>query len=268
MYELTNPQKSIWLMEQYFQGTPINNICGHFIIKQETDLKLLNTALNCFIKNNDSFKLRFALKNGELFQYFIDDKNYNFEVLNIENENQIEVFAKKEVNTRLDILSSRPFDFKLFKLSSGFGGFIIHTHHIISDAATISILCTEVAQIYSKLLKNEEIAKKTYSYIDYIASEKEYLKSTRFEKDKTYWNSFLTPLPEVATFIPSKSESSDNYKAKRKGFVIDNKFFKKIKEYCLLTNTSVYNFLIGVYSIYLGRVNNLEEFTIRNTNFK
>ena len=41
MYELTNPQKSIWLTEQYFQNTTINNICGSLIIKQDTDLNIL-----------------------------------------------------------------------------------------------------------------------------------------------------------------------------------------------------------------------------------
>ena len=28
LYELTNPQKSIWLTEQYYKGTSVNNICG------------------------------------------------------------------------------------------------------------------------------------------------------------------------------------------------------------------------------------------------
>ena len=57
IYELTNPQKSIYLTEQYFQNTTINNICGSVLIRQKVNLKLLNTAINFFVKNNDSFKL-------------------------------------------------------------------------------------------------------------------------------------------------------------------------------------------------------------------
>lgn len=95
MYELTNPQKSIWLTEQYFQNTTINNICGSLIIKQNTDLNILNKAINIFVKNNDSFKLRFKQNGSELEQYFSKDEDFNFEILNIIEEKQIEVFAKK-----------------------------------------------------------------------------------------------------------------------------------------------------------------------------
>ena len=202
MYELTNPQKSIWLTEQYFQNTTINNICGSLIIEQETNLKILNEAINIFIRNNDSFKLRFKQIGSELKQYFAPDEFFSFEILDISQENQIEICAKKMVDTKFNIADSRVFDFKLFKLSSGFGGFIVNVHHIISDAATFSLIGTEIVQIYSNLVNNEVVPSKTFSYVDYINSEKEYLDSSRFEKDRVFWEENLADMPEVAT-IPS-----------------------------------------------------------------
>lgn len=263
MYELTNPQKSIWLTEQYFQNTTINNICGSLLIKQDTDLKLLNKAINIFVRNNDSFKLRFKQSSSNIEQYFAKDEYFNFEVLDISDENQIEVFAKKIVNTKFNIFDSRVFDFKLFKLSSGFGGFIVNVHHIISDAATFSLIGTEIAEIYSKLLNNEEIPTKNYSYIDYINSEKEYLKSSRFEKDKAFWAENLNPLPEIATVFSLKNVADINdYKAKRLEFILNSNLISKIKDYCAQNKVSLFNFLIGIYSIYLGRINNMDNFLI------
>lgn len=32
LYDLTNPQKSIWLTEQFYRGTSINVICGTVLI--------------------------------------------------------------------------------------------------------------------------------------------------------------------------------------------------------------------------------------------
>ena len=263
MYELTYPQKSIWLTEQYFQDTTINNICGSLIIKQNTDLNLLNTAINLFIQNNDSFQLRFKHKKENLLQDFAKDENYNFEILPIEKENQIEEFAKKMVNNKIDLFNSRIFDFKLFKLSSGFGGFIVNVHHIISDAATFSFIGTEIVQIYSQLLKNEKISPKNYSYIDFIHSEEEYLKSSRFEKDKAFWQENLTPLPEVAT-IPSvrKTNHTNDYRAKREELVFDHTLVSKIRDFCTANQVSIFNFLTGIYSIYIGRVNHMENFLL------
>ena len=34
-YNLTNPQKSIWVTEEYFKGSAINNICGTALIRQK-----------------------------------------------------------------------------------------------------------------------------------------------------------------------------------------------------------------------------------------
>ena len=262
LYELTNPQKSIYLTEQYFQNTTINNICGSVVIRQNVNLKLLNTAINYFIKNNDSFKLRLKQVDSEVFQYFAQDQEYNFEKIDIQEESQIESFAKKEVNTKFDLFSSCLFNFKLFKLNSGFGGFIINAHHIVSDAATLSMLAVEIVQNYSKLLKNQKIDSKTYSYLDYIESENKYLESSRFEKDKSYWDKMLTPLPEVATFVPQNTENSDTPNAKREEFSLDLALVNKIKKYCSQNHISMYNFLIGIFAIYLGKTNNMEIFTI------
>ena len=262
VYELTNPQKSIWFTEQYYKGTTINNICGSVLIEQKVDLELLNKAINKFIENNDSFKLRLKLINGTPYQYFVDDTNYNFDIINISDVSEIETYAKKMVSAPFEIIDSKLFDFKLFKLSNGFGGFIVNAHHIISDAATFSFIGTEVMSAYSMFQKNEPIPKKEYSYIDYIKSEKDYLASNRFEKDKAYWNDLLTPLPEVATIPTLKSTEQDSCEAGRKEYVFDSEYMQKINDFCKEHHISTYNFLIAIYSLYIGRVNNLSDFLI------
>ena len=50
-YDLTNPQKSIWSMEEFYKGSNINNICSMVMIKEEVDLDRLNKAVNIFIQN-------------------------------------------------------------------------------------------------------------------------------------------------------------------------------------------------------------------------
>ena len=56
-FSLTNPQKSIWNMEKYFEGTSINNICTIGIINEYIDEKIMVKALNNIVKNNDSFRI-------------------------------------------------------------------------------------------------------------------------------------------------------------------------------------------------------------------
>lgn len=48
LYDLTNPQKNIWITEQYYNGNPINNICGTVYIKEKLDFQKLGTICKYF----------------------------------------------------------------------------------------------------------------------------------------------------------------------------------------------------------------------------
>lgn len=261
VYELTNPQKSIWFTEQYYKGTTVNNICGSVLIEQKVNIDLLNIAINKFIENNDSFKIRLKLIDGNVYQYFTENSTYDFEILNLKDSSEIEKHAKQMVSLPFEMIDSKLFDFKLFTLANGYGGFIVNAHHLISDAATFSFIATEVTSNYSMLLKNEPIPKKEYSYIDYINSEKDYLTSKRFEKDKAYWNELYSDIPEIAS-IPSFKNEPNSPLSNRLEFTFDENLLNKLNSYCKENKISLYNFLIAIYSIYIGRINNINCFSL------
>ena len=50
LYNLTIPQKAIYLAEQYSSGTSLNSIGGNLIIEENVNLDLLEKALNIFVK--------------------------------------------------------------------------------------------------------------------------------------------------------------------------------------------------------------------------
>ena len=53
-FELSNPQNSIWLTEQFYTNTNINNICGVFNFNSQIDTSLLSKAINILVKQNDA----------------------------------------------------------------------------------------------------------------------------------------------------------------------------------------------------------------------
>ena len=69
MYELTNPQKSIWFTEEVFKDTPISNIAGTVLIDDKVDFNLLEEAINIFVERNYSFRLKFVIENQTVKQY-------------------------------------------------------------------------------------------------------------------------------------------------------------------------------------------------------
>ena len=64
--KLSFPQKNIWLVEKFNEGTNINSIVGTIEIKNGFDTKKCNEAINEIIKNLSS-DLQYYLKSESTF---------------------------------------------------------------------------------------------------------------------------------------------------------------------------------------------------------
>ena len=265
VYNLTNPQKSIWLTEQFFKGTPIENITGCVIVLEKLNLKALQKAINLFVKSNDSFRLKFTVKDDKPLQYLSSFSEFEIENVMVNTDEDIKDIENEMSNTPFEVLDNLLFSFKTFTFPDGHGGFVITAHHLISDAWTAGLVVNEIMDYYEKIINSQIIDNKNPSYLDYITSEQEYLNSEKFNKDKEFWNEIFKTVPEVAT-IPSinveNSNSSLSCKAKRKQFVIPKETLNLINEFCKQNKASAFNFFMAVLAIYLSRVSSLDDFTI------
>ena len=274
VYELTNPQKSIWYMEEYFKGTPINNICGNLTINESVDFEKFAKAINLFIKYNDNFQIRLFIDDCVPKQYFCEFEEYTFDIIDVNTKEDVQNLENEMVDIPFQVIDMPLFRFKLFRFPNGQGGFVINIHHIISDAATLGLVCSNISKIYSDLKDGIEPNLTFPSYKEYILTEKEYLLSDRLKKDEQYWNDKFEIIPEVATIPPSKERISNcSSNSKRKAFVLSSNTINNIRKICREEKISLYNFFMAVYSLYVGRVSNLNEFVIgtpilNRTNFK
>ena len=263
LYDLTNPQKSIWLTEQYYKDTVINNLCGTVNIDEKVDFDILCKSIQVLLNNNDSFKIKLCFdKNNNICQYFDNNINFDKTVYEIKDYIELKNLEKEMTAVPFSLINSQLFEFKIFKYKNGKGGFIVKAHHLICDACTAGLIASKVMSIYSSLMKNEELSIASTSYTTYISSENEYLNSEKFEKDKEYWNSVFETIPEIGTIPSILHESNMSCKASRKLFILDKDLVKKINDYCLDNKISAFNFFMGIYAIYIGRVSNLDDFVL------
>ena len=88
LYDLTAPQKSIWLTEQYYKNTNINNVCGVFFSDIPLNFTVLEKVLKSVVKNNESFRTRLVLKNGEIKQYFEEYSDFEIETILVNSDEE------------------------------------------------------------------------------------------------------------------------------------------------------------------------------------
>ena len=269
LYDLTNPQMNIWAAEQYYNNTAVNNVGGTVLLKAKLNFNILQKAVANVLRKNDNFHIHITKENNVVKQYFAFEE-YVPAIVEIKNLQELHKVESELCQESFDLLSSKQlFETKLFKLPNNHGGVIVVMHHIISDSWTLGLYCNEIVNEYQSLLDAEIIESDSslcgqFSYKSFIKEDIDYLNSDSFEKDKKYWNNVFETIPEVAT-VPSTVKKLTNKitcSAARQAFNISKQNSIKILDYCRKNRISVYNFLMAIYSIYIGRVSNLADFVI------
>lgn len=266
LFQLTNPQKSIWSLEQFYKNTSLNNIGGTLVIKEKLKFELLEKSINKFIENNDSFRIRLHFNDdGSINQFF---SNYIFQKIDLINLNSYNELLKKEkelIENSFSLLNNPLYKFVMFKFDDETGGIIMIAHHLIADGFACNLAANQIAYIYNSLLKEENSLIPSYSYKDYILSEKEYIKSSKFEKDKKYWNKLFENIPETVSLSTSSDKTIgtfENINSSREVFTLKKDLLVKINDFCKFNKISKYNFFMAIYSLYIGKVNDINDFVI------
>ena len=149
VYELTNPQKSIWYTEQFYNDSNINNITRYLKIEKNVDLKALEKAFNYLVMKNESFHTKIMLEETTPKQYFDDFIYENIEIIDLKDETQLLEFESSFPMQHIDVLDNFLFLTKLLRFPDGSGILMLTTHHLISDAWTMSLVLEKNYQCYN-----------------------------------------------------------------------------------------------------------------------
>lgn len=269
VYNLSKPQESIWLTEQYFKNTNINRIISIADFSAKIDnlnFELLNQSINNTVKSNDNFQTRLFLENGEIKQYYSDFEEFKCEIIEVSSIEELIEEDRKRKNI-FNLIESPLYEFKLFKLKeTNTGGILANFHHIICDGFTAALCVRQIFESYKSLIEKgnlPELNPNGYSYTQYLNSEREYVQSKKFIKDKEYWEQVFETIPEVATIYSNKkAQNIISPEAERETYIIDKDLMIKIKNLCDRLKISVYNFFMAVFGIYISRSSRLDDFVI------
>lgn len=267
VYELTNPQKSIWYTEQFFKGSSVNTICGTVFINEPINISFLKDSICHVIKNNTCFSLNFTMNNNEPKQFFCDldfDSMDFLKIISFDSMNDLISYRNQIIKNELSVENNNLFGFYIFQVANGSSGFFLNIHHLLADSWTLGLICNEIIKTYQNFKNKKALENCTSSYLDYINSEQMYLNSEKYIKDKNFWNSLFQKAPDIAT-LPGTSNTKNSLEscsANRKSYAISNNLVASIKSFCTKNKISVFNFFMAVYGIYVGKACNLDDFII------
>ena len=251
-FELTNPQKSILMSENFYGNPHIFVIPAWTNMHTDINYEILEQAINYTVKNHDIHRVRFIRMGEDVVQYFENYTPFDVPKIVINDMDELEDYLK---NVTFDIFGGQMIKFLMYEnASTGVGGFACVLHHLIGDAWSLSLIAEETMIAYAELLKSGTTNNcRVSSYKNFIDSEAEYLESEKYQKDKEFWESKFTESSDIFSFKSNSSffETSST----RKIFPVQENLIK----YCKENKISLFSFFFAAYSLYFSRIINSNE---------
>ena len=257
LFKLTAQQKNIWNTQMFYSNSSINNIGGYVNIEQEVDFKALERAINLFVNHTDCIRYHFVQNGDNISQYESPYVPFKIDIVDLKDIDEVNAIGSKLLDQPFDIIDKNLFSFTIFRFPNGNGGFIGIFHHLICDAWSMGLLISRIMDIYSSLIKENNDFTDYPSYLNYIESNEQYLSSSKFEKDKEFWNACFEKEPEHAFVYNEKNDimAIPNANGAREVCTVDNDLSEKISLFCKENNASIYSFFMAIYLLYLAKIN-------------
>lgn len=99
-YELTNPQKNIYLREEYYPNTSINNISFTYYFEKDLNPEICVKAINKIIESNDALRIRIKKDGNNVFQYISQYCYEEIPIFNCVNKTLIEKKQEMEIDAK------------------------------------------------------------------------------------------------------------------------------------------------------------------------
>lgn len=254
-YRLTTPQQNIYNETKFYTGTALGNIGGTLEFSMEgLTSEIIEKAINLLIDAAEGLRLRITAEGGELYQFVTDHKYESIPVIDARELTQEQIGEHVSALMRTPITyDGKLYRFEILKRTNSWL-VVVMTHHIVSDAWSMTIIDDAILHACHALANGEEPVLNIAPYTDFVAKEQEYFASKKYQKDKAFWSEMYADHPEYVRLKPN-AMTSTSPSANRLYAEVSPALSKQIKAFCSEYEYSPATVFEAAMLIYLDRIN-------------
>ncbi len=269
-YELSNPQRRLWIIDQLGGNKSVYNMSGAVTIGGNLNVEAFSKAFDTIIERHEILRTVFINLDGNPRQKIIDIDEFNFK-LEFEDisgkEGKLELakeLAKKSALHEFDLATGPLLIAKIIKLEDSKHIFTYTIHHIISDGWSMEILINEVTALYKayQLGTESPLSPLKLQYKDFAAWQNERISNV----DEAYWMKKLSGNPDLIN-IPTdfpKDEFNEGI-GEQERIRIEEELVLKLKEAAKKHDTTLSNVVLTVFNILLSQLSGQTDILIGMT---
>lgn len=253
-YDLTYPQKNIWLASQIEKGSLAYNMNIGFNLKGELNVDYLNQSFQKVIEEYEILRTNFIEVDGIPKQKIKSPSNVDFQFKCIDSVEGDKSFFDQVFDLEKDCLLR----VLVFNNSDKSYKICFSTHHIILDGWSVELLIKAVSKQYNALIKQTKLLDKTteqYDFKDYSEYTKKQIKN---KKSEHYWKQELNDYKPHSAFETSLNEPF-SFKGNSHQFKIDKEDIFILNNLAKQENKTVFTILLSIFFSFVNALEGKED---------
>ncbi len=266
-FPLTSSQRDIWLDQVVHPDIPLYNIGGYLRIDGEIDRDVFKQAVVQVVNKNDSLRIVFHENDSKPVQEFCLEVPFNFPFIDFSGEeNSFEKavdWMLHEFRKPFPLYDSLLFRYALVKVSEKCYCYFNCQHHLIIDGWGVSLIGRYIAEEYNILISGTGNILHKPSYKEFITNDLEYLKSSKYERSKRYWEEkyFELPAPIISGHYAHQYERGKS-PSSISNLTIERELFNGLEAFAKPLKATAFHVILAVLYTYFLKTSEEKDFIV------
>ncbi len=231
---LTKLQMIYWVGQSLRPSSPLFNVIVTFRLNAPIDVPLFAKAFATVVQGSDSLRTVVRQEAGVPQRIILPEIPQPLEILDFSNDVDPEAALKQWLMERRQLaldISKCVYDIVLIKLAADAYFWYINQHHMVVDATSVFIVYRRVVALYQEAKESGTMTPKADipSFEAYVAFEKGYRASPRYEKSAVFWRKRLANGIDPLKFY-GRSRSKKSHNMQRIAYRLDPERSQQLKD--------------------------------------
>jgi amino acid adenylation domain-containing protein len=270
-HDLTSVQQAIWLDQMLAPGVPSYNIGMAWRIDGDLDEARFEAAIDEVARSHDALRLVIEEEAGVPSQRFVPRARCVVPPLDLSGRGDAEERAwahiARAASTPFELHGRPLWESQIVRVGPDRRYFRLHFHHLVSDGTHFAIVAGAIAEAYERLsggaLARE--AEPAPSYLEFVAKDRLYLGSPRYEADRQFWTERFAELPPpllTPGALEAMASGRDAWGSDRALRRIEGSDLARLREYLAASGGTLQHLLLAVLATYFARTHRVDEVVI------
>ncbi|HEX5706031.1 MAG TPA: amino acid adenylation domain-containing protein [Pyrinomonadaceae bacterium] len=270
-FPLSFAQERLWFLDQLEPGNSAYNVPAALRLRGSLDVEALRRTLDEVVSRHEILRTTFAVVDGKPVQVVAPQAAPRLSVADLghlpeaEREAESRRLASVEAQEPFDLARGPLLRTSLLRLGEDDHVLLFTLHHIVSDGWSMSILVSEVAQLYDAFARGaaSPLRELPIQYADFAVWQRGHLKGAVLEEQLAYWRAQLAGAPPVLELPTDRPRPAvQTFRGAKYQFKLPAELTAKLKSLARSEGATVYMTLLAAFQVLLARYSGQEDIVV------